>query len=89
MERVKLVLRERAASVVQTYTFSQTAVERYKTDYETRIGIVQPAPAPAPTTTAPAQGTGDRGQGTGKPPTTTFLLSPVPCPLSPRERAGA
>jgi cobalt-zinc-cadmium efflux system outer membrane protein len=30
VERVKLVLRERAASVVQTYTFSQTAVERYK-----------------------------------------------------------
>jgi N-acetylmuramoyl-L-alanine amidase len=30
-----------------------TAVERYKLDYETRIGIVQaPAPAPAPTTTA-------------------------------------
>ena len=31
VERVKLLLRERAASVVQTYTFSQTAVERYKT----------------------------------------------------------
>src|SRR6195256_4189516 len=30
VERVKLVLRERAASVVQMYTFSQTAVERYK-----------------------------------------------------------
>src|SRR5260370_7190908 len=30
VDRVKLVLRERAASVVQTYTFSQTAVERYK-----------------------------------------------------------
>ncbi len=30
LERVKLVLRERAASVVQTYTFSQTAVDRYK-----------------------------------------------------------
>jgi len=30
-----------------------TAVERYKTDYETRIGIVQP-PTVAPTTTAPA-----------------------------------
>jgi cobalt-zinc-cadmium efflux system outer membrane protein len=30
VERVKLVLRERAASVVQNYTFSQTAVERYK-----------------------------------------------------------
>jgi cobalt-zinc-cadmium efflux system outer membrane protein len=30
VERVKLVLRERAAGVVQTYTFSQTAVDRYK-----------------------------------------------------------
>jgi cobalt-zinc-cadmium efflux system outer membrane protein len=30
LDRVKLVLRERAASVVQNYTFSQTAVERYK-----------------------------------------------------------
>jgi cobalt-zinc-cadmium efflux system outer membrane protein len=30
VERVKLLLRERAASVVQTYTFSQTAVDRYK-----------------------------------------------------------
>src|SRR5713226_6172645 len=30
VERVKLVVRERAASVVQTYTFSQTAVDRYK-----------------------------------------------------------
>jgi len=30
VERVKLVLRERAAGVVQNYTFSQIAVERYK-----------------------------------------------------------
>jgi cobalt-zinc-cadmium efflux system outer membrane protein len=30
VERVKLALRERAASVVQNYTFSQTAVDRYK-----------------------------------------------------------
>jgi len=30
VERVRLVLQERAASVVQTYTFSQTAVDRYK-----------------------------------------------------------
>ena len=30
VERVKLVLRERAASVVQSYTFSETAVDRYK-----------------------------------------------------------
>jgi outer membrane protein, heavy metal efflux system len=30
VERVKLLLRERAASVVQTYKFSQAAVDRYK-----------------------------------------------------------
>src|SRR6202165_123100 len=30
VDRVKLVLRERAASVVENYTFSQIAVERYK-----------------------------------------------------------
>jgi outer membrane protein, heavy metal efflux system len=30
VERVKLVLRERAANVVQNYTFSQTAVDRYR-----------------------------------------------------------
>jgi cobalt-zinc-cadmium efflux system outer membrane protein len=30
VERVKLVLRERAARVVQTYTYSLTAVDRYK-----------------------------------------------------------
>jgi len=30
VDRVKLVLRQRAASVVQNYTFSQTAVDRYK-----------------------------------------------------------
>jgi cobalt-zinc-cadmium efflux system outer membrane protein len=30
VERVKLVLRERAASVVQNYAFSQTAIDRYK-----------------------------------------------------------
>src|SRR5947209_3289706 len=30
VERVKLVLRERATSVVQNYTFAQTAVDRYK-----------------------------------------------------------
>ena len=30
VERIKLVLRERAASVVQSYTFSQMAVDRYK-----------------------------------------------------------
>ncbi len=30
VERVRLLLRERAAGVVQNYTFSQTAVDRYK-----------------------------------------------------------
>jgi cobalt-zinc-cadmium efflux system outer membrane protein len=30
VERVKLVLRERAAGVVQNYTFSQSAIDRYK-----------------------------------------------------------
>src|SRR5712671_1733980 len=30
VDRVKLLLRERAASVVQNYTFSQTAVDRYR-----------------------------------------------------------
>jgi outer membrane protein, heavy metal efflux system len=30
VDRVKLVLRERAASVVQNYSFSQTAIDRYK-----------------------------------------------------------
>src|SRR6202158_3019167 len=36
VERVKLVLRERAASVVQTYTFSEAAVDRYKNQMITR-----------------------------------------------------
>jgi NADP-dependent 3-hydroxy acid dehydrogenase YdfG len=40
------------------------AVERYKTDYETRIGIAQPAPPPAPTTTAPATATTTARTGT-------------------------
>jgi outer membrane protein, heavy metal efflux system len=30
VDRVKLALRERAASVVQNYTFSKTAMDRYK-----------------------------------------------------------
>ena len=80
-EESKIKSEEFRKSVVDALT---TAVERYKTDYETRIGIV-PAPPPAPT---PAQGTGDRGQGTGKPATTTLLLSPVPRPLSPHQKAG-
>jgi len=43
-----------------------TAVERYKVDYETRIGVAQPAPA-APTTTAPAPAA----------PTTTTTTKPA------------
>ena len=39
VERVKLVLRERAASVVQSYTFSQTAVDRYKNQMIPRAQI--------------------------------------------------
>ncbi len=30
VERVKLVMRERSATIVQNYTFSQSAVDRYK-----------------------------------------------------------
>jgi len=39
------------ATVVEALT---KAVERYKIDYETRIGVAQPPPPAAPTTTAPA-----------------------------------
>jgi len=46
-----------------------TAVERYKIDYETRIGIGQPPPA-APTTTAPAP-TAPAATTTTKPATRT------------------
>jgi len=49
-EESKIKSEEFQKTVVDALT---TAVERYKTDYETRIGIVQPAPPPAPTT-APA-----------------------------------
>jgi len=50
VEESKIKSAEFQKTVVDALT---TAVERYKTDYETRIGIVQPAPAPAPTATAP------------------------------------
>ena len=49
-EEAKIKSEEFQKTVVDALT---TAVQRYKSDYETRIGIVQPAPAPAPTTTAP------------------------------------
>ena len=49
------------------------AVQRYKTDYETRIGAIQPAaPAPAATTTAPPATT-----TTAAPPATT-TTAPAP-----------
>ncbi|HEV2720329.1 MAG TPA: N-acetylmuramoyl-L-alanine amidase [Thermoanaerobaculia bacterium] len=84
-EEAKIKSEDFQKNVVDALT---TAVDRYKTDYETRIGI-----APAPAAPTPAQGTVDRGQGTGqttKPPTkpaTTTHLSPVSCALSP-EKAG-
>jgi len=97
-EESKIKSEEFQKTVVDALT---TAVERYKTDYETRIGIVQPAaPVPtstAPTTTAPTtgQGAGGRARGadqsapatTTKPATTTHLR-PAPCALRPCEKAG-
>ncbi|HEY0156430.1 MAG TPA: N-acetylmuramoyl-L-alanine amidase [Thermoanaerobaculia bacterium] len=51
-EEAKLQSEEFQNLMVETLT---KAVQRYKTDYETRIGVIQPAPAPAATTTtAPA-----------------------------------
>ena len=51
-EETKLKSDEFQKKVVDSLT---RAVERYKTDYETRIGVIQPpAPAPAPTTTTAA-----------------------------------
>lgn len=50
-EESKIKSEEFQKTVVDALT---TAVERYKTDYETRIGVIQPAAPPAqPTTTAP------------------------------------
>jgi N-acetylmuramoyl-L-alanine amidase len=50
IEESKIKSEEFQKTVVDALT---TAVERYKTDYETRIGVIQPAAPPAPTTTAP------------------------------------
>jgi N-acetylmuramoyl-L-alanine amidase len=47
------------------------AVLRYKTDYETRIGVIKPAPAPATATPAPAA------------TTTTTTAAPAPAPATP------
>jgi N-acetylmuramoyl-L-alanine amidase len=52
-EETKLQSEEFQNLMVQTLT---KAVQRYKTDYETRIGVIQPAAPPA-ATTAPATGT--------------------------------
>ena len=50
-EEAKLQTEEFQSLMVEALT---RAVQRYKTDYETRIGLIQPAaPAPAATTTAP------------------------------------
>ena len=50
-EEAKLQSEEFQNLMVEALT---RAVQRYKTDYETRIGVIQPAaPAPAATTTAP------------------------------------
>jgi len=68
-EEAKLQSEEFQDLMVATLT---RAVERYKTDYETRIGVIQPAPpapAPAATTTAP---------GTTTAPVTTTIAAPAP-----------
>jgi N-acetylmuramoyl-L-alanine amidase len=59
-----------------------TAVERYKTDYETRIGLIQPVPPPtttAPTSTAP----------TTTAPTTTAPTTTAPTTTAPTSTATA
>ncbi|MCU1350723.1 MAG: putative N-acetylmuramoyl-L-alanine amidase [Acidobacteria bacterium] len=61
------------ASVVDAIT---RAVQRYKTDYETRIGVIRPAPVVSPTTTAPTT--------TGAPTTTA-----VPAATTTAKKAGA
>ncbi len=65
-EEAKLQSEEFQNLMVETLT---KAVQRYKTDYETRIGIIQPA-APAATTTAP-------------PATGTAAPVPAPAPATP------
>jgi N-acetylmuramoyl-L-alanine amidase len=73
-EEAKLQSEEFQNLMVTTLT---KAVERYKTDYETRIGVIQPAaPAPAATKTAPAT-------TTTAPATTTTA---APAPATPQTR---
>lgn len=53
------------------------AVQRYKTDYETRIGLIQPAaPAPATATAPPVTA----------PPATTTTTTAAPTPAQPQTR---
>ncbi|HYO79370.1 MAG TPA: N-acetylmuramoyl-L-alanine amidase, partial [Thermoanaerobaculia bacterium] len=76
-EEAKLQSEEFQNLMVETLT---RAVQRYKTDYETRIGITQPAaPAPAATTTAPAT------PGTAAPAPAPAPKT-VPAPATPQTR---
>jgi N-acetylmuramoyl-L-alanine amidase len=75
-EEAKLQSEEFQNLMVQTLT---KAVQRYKTDYETRIGVIQPAaPAPAPAATAPA--------ATSTAPAATSTAPPAPTPATPQTR---
>jgi N-acetylmuramoyl-L-alanine amidase len=56
-----------------------TAVERYKTDYETRIGLIQPVPPP-PTTAPPATATA--APANAATPSTTTTAAPVKAPAT-------
>ena len=72
-EEAKLQSEEFQDLMVETLT---KAVQRYKTAYETRIGIIQPAP-PATTTTAPAPAPGT---------TAPKPAAPAPAPAAPQTR---
>ena len=68
-EEAKLQTSEFQNLMVETLT---KAVQRYKTDYETRIGIIQPAaPAPAATSTAPPAATTTAAPAPAAPQTRT------------------
>jgi N-acetylmuramoyl-L-alanine amidase len=73
-EEAKLQSEEFQNLMVETLT---KAVQRYKTEYETRIGIIRPAP-PATTTTAP--GTPAAGTPAPKP------AAPAAAPAAPQTR---
>jgi N-acetylmuramoyl-L-alanine amidase len=73
-EEAKLQSEEFQNLMVETLS---KAVQRYKTDYETRIGVIRPAapaPAPAATTTAPPS------------TTTTTTTTAAPAPATPQTR---